>query len=280
MNPFKITLNRKKIRKNIPYLFVLIAFSALVTVRVWQQTSAQQAAADPAVSQEEQAKVEPEFNARISVFPVVDIQTAELDKKHEPFVAAGTITGDGVQNAPAMPDVAGFGSQPVHLVFKISAYDSLTAAQTVSVIRGAIKEWQDAGYRIMSVGIDAGQAKPDLAAMDKTLAALRQGLHLPVTALISRAWVSDTTAGGNTARAFADIGKSVAFYIYDAAEATGQDESLPGVIRILDSFRLPFMVMVDKKPELLDLRKQIRDTTYFSGLIIGNTRTAPAKDQK
>lgn len=260
-------MNKKKIKKNIPYLFVFLALVAIVSYRVWEQERRSEQAANAPQEQ----NMSEEEKARISVSHLYESpkdSVANDNKGEGDYIKAGAFTTaeDGsITYTPSEGIAEGKSKQNVNLIFD---FDKLPATpeKAEADIGRTVKEWRKNDYKVYSVVIRYINPTIDTDALDQLTARLHQRLKLRVGAYVQRKWLEDNP--DKTPTALANISKNTQNFVYDEREIRQKGQSLGSAIRDLDKYKLGYVVIVDEKPDLLALRKEVQDTSTFGGLII------------
>lgn len=259
-------INKKKLKKNLPYLFVVLALICIVGLRVaYQQSGYNQ------ISTEAPAEPTEEQKARMFFSGLYDAPAALPDKAPDGsyvFAGAFTTAADGSVSfkAPENLPKASYPNQSVSLIFD---FDQLPRDPAVieKHINDVRKSWRRNDFKVYSLVARYTGDTVDSAQLDKLTSFLRQRFKSAVGTYLKSAWFNDDK---DSQIMLSNIGKSVMNFIYEEKDIRAVDETLASAIRRIDKRKVGFMVIVETKPDLVALRNEINDTTNFGGLIIRN----------
>lgn len=272
-----MAITRKKIKKNLPYLFIFLAIAAIVSYRAYTQMHPTHPPDRPLTAEDKYF-----LKHKIASAPYYSESSQFETLPLFSFVEIGSISNNEKGGAVFTParKVPAPGERPIYPVLTIKE-PLPTVAEIGHLAAEAIAPWRAASHDIDGVFIRYEVEKPDFDVYGATAKTLKKNLG-SINLVLKRSWFTDTPT---SAIAVKNAGKYSRIFAYDMDEAGRKDETLSQTIAKLEENRLSFFLIVDQKPDLLALKSEIGDQDAFMGIVYRKDnkaveKTNAAEDQK
>lgn len=265
--------SKKKIKKNLPYLFVFLAVAAIVAYRSYMEIRPK-VTVEPVLTADQKAYVE----HRIANIPYYHDLARIAEAPSSAFVDIGTIGTDNNGrpkiDAPATipEDDADIRISPVITITNPPP----TPAEIADAAKKLVAPWKHKGFRIEGVYIRYDIDKPDFLTLETTAKEIKRAVG-SINIVLKRAWLEDTADGTNNV---GNVGKYSRIFAFDAKEAIKPNEDLAAAVHELDNYKFSYFMIVDERPDLVALRQKIGQPASFMGVVYRNVDILNKKDQE